>query len=184
MTAPAVWGGVAIVATTVAHRAALLADLPADAVGALRWTSEVVLLGWPLALLWGLLRSRLDRSAVSRMIVELGSGLPEPARLQTVLAAALHDPSVRLAIWLPDRQVFVDVDGVPVEIGTPVDGRAFTQVERDGAASPRSTTTSRWSPRPTWSPRWWPAPGWPCRTSSCTPRSGPSWPMCRRPGPG
>jgi signal transduction histidine kinase len=86
---------------------------------------------WPLALLLGLLRSQLDRSAVGRLIVELGSGLPVPERLRSVLAGTLHDPSLQLAYWLPERNAFVDSAGAPVHV-EPDSGRALTHLERDG----------------------------------------------------
>jgi signal transduction histidine kinase len=98
----------------------------------LAWSSQVVLVVWPLALLFGVLRSRLDRSAVSSMIVELGAGLP-PDRLEHVLARTLHDPSLRLAFWLPERAAFVDSRGAPVAVTPTEADRALTYLERDGA---------------------------------------------------
>lgn len=96
-----------------------------------RWTSEVVLIVWPIALLFGVLRSRFDRSAVSQLILESGAALP-PDRLQDVLARTLHDPTVRLAYWLPQQRSFVDSRGDPVAVAPTPQGRALTYLEREG----------------------------------------------------
>jgi signal transduction histidine kinase len=130
--APGAVGAGLIVVTILVERTAILLLLPPAVGVGLAWTAQVVLVVWPLALLLGLLRSQLDRSAVSRLIVELGDGLPVPERLRTVLADTLHDPSLELAYWLPERDVFVDPAGAPVHV-EPVRGRALTYLERDGA---------------------------------------------------
>ncbi|MFD4639888.1 sensor histidine kinase [Lentzea sp. NPDC058436] len=92
--APVVWGGAAIVLTLVVTYAAALLGLPAAVQVPLQWSTEVVLVGWPLALLYGLVRARLDQSAVGELAVSLGAGLP--GDLRSVLARTLHDPSLQL----------------------------------------------------------------------------------------
>jgi signal transduction histidine kinase len=124
---PGVWGGVVIIATIMMQRTVFLLVLPATARIVFTWAAQVVLVVWPVVLLAGVLRSRLDRSAVGAMMTEIGTGL---APLQDVLARTLHDPSVRLAYWLADRQVCVDAHGVPLAVGG--DGRALAYLERDG----------------------------------------------------
>ncbi len=91
---PVVWGGAAIVLSIVVTYAAALLGLPSSVQAALQWSTEVVLVGWPLALLYGLLRARLDRSAVGELAVSLGAGLPDD--LRSVLARTLHDPSLEI----------------------------------------------------------------------------------------
>jgi signal transduction histidine kinase len=49
-----------------------------------------------------------------------------------MLAESLGDQSVTIAYWLPDREVFVNEAGRPVELPAPGSGRAWTAVERDG----------------------------------------------------
>jgi signal transduction histidine kinase len=129
--APGVVGGAVIVGTILVDRTAILLLIPPSVGVVFAWAAQVVLVVWPLALLLGLLRSQLDRSAVGRLIVELGKGVPVPERLRTVLARTLHDPSVELAFWLPERRAFVDSTGAPVAV-RPEDGRALTHLERDG----------------------------------------------------
>jgi signal transduction histidine kinase len=86
---------------------------------------------WPLAFLAGLARTRLDRSAVGELAVELSEPLP-PGRLEQALAGALHDPTVELAYWLPERQAFVDAAGRPVELPAPGGGRSVTVLRHGG----------------------------------------------------
>jgi signal transduction histidine kinase len=128
---PGVVGAALIVVTILVERTAVLLLIPPALGVGLAWSAQVVLVVWPLALLLGLLRSQLDRSAVSRLIVELGAGLPVPERLRSVLATTLHDPSLELAYWLPERRAFVDPAGAPVLVA-PARGRALTYLERDG----------------------------------------------------
>jgi len=54
-----------------------------------------------------------------------------PERLGSVLAGTLHDPSLQLAYWLPERNTFVDAAGAPVLVELARD-RALTHLERDG----------------------------------------------------
>jgi signal transduction histidine kinase len=128
---PGVVGAALIVGTLLVQRTAILLFIPAAVGVGLAWSAQVVLVVWPLALLLGLLRSSLDRSAVSRLILELGAGTPVPERLRSVLADTLHDPSLELAYWLPERDLFVDPAGAPVSV-RPGRGRALTYLERDG----------------------------------------------------
>jgi PAS domain S-box-containing protein len=80
----------------------------------------------PIAFLAGILRSRLARSAVGDLLLELGSGAP----LRDALAQALHDPSLDVVYWLPERGVFVWHDGnVFHDEGGP---RTARYVERNG----------------------------------------------------
>src|SRR6266511_6305428 len=66
----------------------------------------------PIALLGGLLTARLARASIAELVVELGHTAPNGVR--DVLARALGDPTLEVAFWLPERQVYVDVAGSPV----------------------------------------------------------------------
>jgi signal transduction histidine kinase len=113
-------------------REALRAAVPSPPlIGALDLVVVGTLMLWPLAFLAGLARTRLDRSAVGDLAVQLGEPLP-PGRLEQVLARALHDPTVRLAYWLPDRDAFVDAEGRPVELPAEGGDRAVTVLRHDG----------------------------------------------------
>jgi hypothetical protein len=80
--APGLVGGTVVVATLLVERTAILLLLPPSAGVVLAWSAQVVLVVWPVALLLGLLRSRLDRSGVGRLVVELGDGPALPAHLR------------------------------------------------------------------------------------------------------
>jgi signal transduction histidine kinase len=85
----------------------------------------------PFAFLIGLLHTRLARSNLGELFVELRAD-PAPADLRDALARALRDPSLTLAFWLPEFESWSDLDGRPVEL--PRGGRqSTTLIDRDGA---------------------------------------------------
>jgi signal transduction histidine kinase len=110
---------------------AVLSPPPLWLDGALDLAVLTTLMLWPLAFLAGLARSRLDRSAVGDLAIELEQA-PSPDRLQQALARALHDPTVQLAYWLPDQQAFVDGAARPVELPPADGGRSVTVLRHDG----------------------------------------------------
>lgn len=80
----------------------------------------------PVAFLAGILRSRLARSGVGNLLLELGRGAP----LREALRRALNDPTLDVAYWLPEAGQYVSADGKPLEEG---DGtRVVTLVEHAG----------------------------------------------------
>jgi signal transduction histidine kinase len=93
------------------------------------WWQITAFIALPLALLAGLLRARLARTAVGDLVVELEHA--PPGALRGALARTLGDPTLELAFWLPDRGTYADAAGHPVEL--PEDGRrAVTRLEDDG----------------------------------------------------
>jgi len=59
-------------------------------------------------------------SRATRPVTPSPNGDPEPTappvpRLRDLLAQTLHDPSVELAYWLPEKHSFVDVQGRPIK---------------------------------------------------------------------
>jgi signal transduction histidine kinase len=85
----------------------------------------------PLAVMAGLLRARLARSAVGDIFVELGQAHAH-ADVRDALARALGDPSLTLAFWVPDYESYVGVDGRPISLPGEDSGRIATIVERGG----------------------------------------------------
>ncbi len=85
----------------------------------------------PVGFLVGLLRTRMARSAIADLVVELGE-TPAPARLRDALANALGDPSLTVAYWSPAVDAYVAADGAPTELPTEASDRAVTLLERDG----------------------------------------------------
>jgi signal transduction histidine kinase len=85
----------------------------------------------PIAFLAGLLYTRLARSAVGELLVELRAN-PGPSHLRDALARALRDPSLTLAYWLPEFEAWADLDGRPVALATLSEGRTATMIDSDG----------------------------------------------------
>ncbi len=96
-----------------------------------RWLVLAAYIAIPLVVLGGILRSRLARSTVGELFVELRED-PAPADLRDVLADALRDPSLTLAYWLPEFRSYADHEGRPVELPSPEGGQRMTPIERDG----------------------------------------------------
>jgi signal transduction histidine kinase len=109
---------------------------------------EVTFVGpWRLNVLTGLLCVALALPAAVLTIAileglgcvlrQLTEALLTPPRstagpVREMLAESLGDRTLSIAYWLPDRGVFVDEAGRPVELPDPGSGRAWTAVERDG----------------------------------------------------
>ncbi|HXA43653.1 MAG TPA: sensor histidine kinase [Candidatus Solibacter sp.] len=93
--------------------------------------SPLVFVALPLGLVIGLLRTRLDRTGVGRLVVELGDR-GRPDELRDTLAKVLHDPSVELLEWSAQTKGFVNSEGQMIAL--PADGidRGVTLLERDG----------------------------------------------------
>lgn len=77
----------------------------------------------PVAMAYGLLRARPN---VADLVTRLERCPPE--RVRDELAAVLDDPTLQVALRRPDGE-FVDVAGVPVDVGSP--GRTRTVVDAD-----------------------------------------------------
>ena len=91
-------------------------------------STAVVLLA--AGLISGVARARAERRAVARIAASLDEA-PAPGSLQSALAAALRDPGLQIAYWLPGQQSYVDASGgaVPEPSATP--GRAITHLTRN-----------------------------------------------------
>jgi signal transduction histidine kinase len=100
------------------------------AVRQIRWATFATLGLAPLVFLAALLKARLDRSSVGDLFLELRKE-PAPGDLRDALARALRDPSLQLAYWLPDYDVYVDLHGRPVQLQD-LEARATTLIDRDG----------------------------------------------------
>jgi signal transduction histidine kinase len=56
----------------------------------------------------------------------------ESVAVREALAERLGDRTLAIAYWLPERELFVDERGRPVELPEPGSGRSWTAVEHDG----------------------------------------------------
>jgi signal transduction histidine kinase len=127
---PAVWAALPVFAQGVAglfYKVGVIPDHVQSVLKPVEWLTFAIL---PVGLLIGLLRTRLGRAAVSDLLVEL-SRLQAPGTLRDSLARALGDPSVELALALPDGS-YVDSGGRSVPLPAAGSGRAVTAIESDG----------------------------------------------------
>jgi signal transduction histidine kinase len=87
---------------------------------------------FPIGFLIGLLRTRMARSAIADLVVELGS-TPTPARLRDALANALGDPTLIVGHWSPEAAGYVDAGGAAVALPGADAHRGVTLLAREGA---------------------------------------------------
>ena len=103
--------------------------------GYLIWELQNVLyVSVPIVFLWGLLSTRLARSAVGDLVIELDKPLP-PGELRACLARALGDPSLEVLYARHGLDGWVDAGGQPRSAPESVSvqqARTVTTVERDG----------------------------------------------------
>jgi signal transduction histidine kinase len=130
--APVGWSltlaGLAFVADTIVSRQASYPSWTHVAT-AVAQSSAVMLV--PVAFLVGLLRSTLARSAVGDLVIELGA-TPPPGQLREMLAHALHDPSLRLAYWIPEVGSYVDAAGATVTLPGEGSGQTVAVLQHEG----------------------------------------------------
>lgn len=117
------WAATTILAILVIHRLSVMLDVPEPVSTLFYWAVTVALMLWPVGLVVGLARTYMDRSAVADLVVEFDGPVP-PGQMRGALTRALHDPSVEVAYWLPERDVFVDEFGVTVDAPSEDGGRA------------------------------------------------------------
>jgi signal transduction histidine kinase len=88
------------------------------------WITQLVGIAIPLSLGLGLLLGRGARSAVADLVVELER--TPPGHVREALARRLGDPSLELALWLPERASYVDPKGRAIDLPPPKGDRAVT----------------------------------------------------------
>jgi signal transduction histidine kinase len=93
------------------------------------WWQIAGLIALPVALFFGLIRSRLAHADVGDLVLQLEK--TPPGEIRDALAAALHDPTLEVVFWLPERGEYVDADGRPVELPRDRHDRAVTRLDHD-----------------------------------------------------
>jgi signal transduction histidine kinase len=133
MCAPVVLGGVAyllLVWADFAH------SLPRGQLGNDRferglWLGQAIALGAIAAgVTWPWIRARRTRSALARLVVDLGHS-PPPGGLREALASTLGDPTLEVGYPLADPGRYIDAHGAAVNPAAR-DGRTVTPVARGG----------------------------------------------------
>jgi signal transduction histidine kinase len=94
------------------------------------WWQITTLIAVPVALVVGLLRSRLAHASVGDLVIQLERAPPEAIRAE--LASALEDSTLEVAFWLPENNGYVDAAGRAVSL--PIDDRrrSITYLEHEG----------------------------------------------------
>lgn len=127
--APILWAGAAAWVVVLFW---MLTGLTGDPLGrAPTWAAQLMLAAIAFAFLVGVARTRLARSAVADLVVEM-QGRSAPTALRDSLARALHDPSLEIAYWLEDADRFVDAHGHTVNVTDDGGSRAVTTIDRAG----------------------------------------------------
>jgi signal transduction histidine kinase len=88
------------------------------------WINQLTGIAIPLSLGLGLLLGHHARSAVADLVVELER--TPPGRVREALARTLGDPSLELALWLPERESYVDSQGQTLNLPPSGPDRAVT----------------------------------------------------------
>ena len=112
---PVVWGIVPGFLAVVYFVITPVIGISPELEGAALPMVNLALIGLPVGFVVGLFRSRLDRSLVGDLLVELKEGMRH-GRLRQALARALGDPMLELAFWLPESGRYVDEKGREVTI--------------------------------------------------------------------
>lgn len=97
---------------------------------AVLWAYDIVIASLAVVLLVDLLRGRWAEAVVADLVVDLGKQT-DTLTLRDELRRALDDKSLLLGYWLPERNVYVDDSGQPIEIPSPGSGRHVTRMDRD-----------------------------------------------------
>jgi signal transduction histidine kinase len=88
------------------------------------WIVTLAELAVPVSLAAGLLWGRRARVVVADLVVELEHA--PPGSVRDALARALGDPTLELALWLPERGSYADGQGRPLALPASGSGRAVT----------------------------------------------------------
>ena len=96
-----------------------------------RWLLLLAFIAVPVAVMGGVIRSRLARAGVGTLVLDLRAD-PSPEELRLSMARALGDPSLEVAYWLPKHAHYADGAGRPVAVDTGGRGRSTTLIDRGG----------------------------------------------------
>lgn len=128
--APAVWAALPLFLVVVVGQLQGIGVIPSQVAvvtGPFEWLTFAIL---PVGLLIGVLRTRLGRAAIGDLVMEL-SRPPMTGSLQELLARTIGDPSLQLALALPDGS-YIDSRGNRVELPSADERRAVTAIDLEG----------------------------------------------------
>jgi signal transduction histidine kinase len=128
---PAVGFAAAVVARAVVLQKTTVEDPFNAALFTIFAAASVSVILLAAGLISGLARTRAERRAVARVAASLDEA-PAPGSLQSALAAALRDPGLQIAYWLPGAQSYIDAGGKAVPEPSAGPGRVVTRLTRNG----------------------------------------------------
>jgi signal transduction histidine kinase len=128
---PAIVFAAAVVARAAALQQTTVEDPFNVALFTIFVAASVALILLAAGLILGVARSRAERRAVARIAASLDEA-PAPGSLQSALAAALRDPALQVAYWLPGPQRYAGASGQAVPEPSPGPGRVVTRLTRTG----------------------------------------------------
>ncbi|WP_242902452.1 hypothetical protein [Actinomadura terrae] len=152
--APVMYGGVPAVLVLGAREGLLMAPGgPHEPMQSLLGTAALfLLLLWPLGLIAGFVRARLDHAAVAGLAGTLATPLP-PRSLEAALGVVLHDPTLRLVYGTGDAAGASTATGGRSAFRCPARVRRSRTWRPRPVPPPRWCTTRRSRPNRTWSGR-------------------------------
>jgi hypothetical protein len=87
----------------------------------------------PAAIIAGQVRAAVFAAAsLGRIVVRKSGKALTPVSVENLIADALGDSTLRLALWAPERGGYIDVGGDAVELSTETRACRITRVDRDG----------------------------------------------------
>jgi len=132
---PVLLAGAAVAAAAIAHSVAVAGtppESPRDAAfGVVYGITCAAVICLALGLAWPVVLAYRQRLALARIVDDIAAA-PEPGTVEAALAAALGDPGLRIAYWLPSSRRYGDAWGRPVEPPTTAPGRTVTPLARAG----------------------------------------------------
>jgi signal transduction histidine kinase len=132
---PVLTGGTGLGAATVAYSVALVRtplespSNPAFLAVFVAGCAAVILV--TAGFLWAVVDARLQRRSVAKIVARLDEA-PAPGSLESALAAAIGDPGLQVAYWLPAAQRYVDGYGRAVDPPVADSNRTVTPLVRGG----------------------------------------------------
>jgi signal transduction histidine kinase len=127
---PALWAILPIFFVVIIYTLVNVNVIPPSLQAVLSPLEEIIFAVLPVGLLVGVLRTRLGRTAVSDLVIEL-SRPPTSGTLRDSLARALGDPSLQLALALPGGG-YVDSSGRSLALPSSGSARTVTAIDSDG----------------------------------------------------
>jgi signal transduction histidine kinase len=122
---------IVLVSTIIISTATVIVPVPDDVRELLDVVQLLTRMVLPIGFLVGILQTRMARSAVADLVVDLGSD-PTPGRLGEALANALGDPTLEVGYWSDSEAGYVDASGRRLALPEPSAERGVTFLERDG----------------------------------------------------